>query len=117
MRHIVTFGDIAVGGENPFVLIAGPCQLENLEHARMLCGGILEGILEACAPTGTRCIFKASFDKANRSSIATQRGFGIEKGLDVLARIREEFCVPVLTDVHEPWHCDKVAQVVDILVG
>jgi len=111
MRHIVTFGDIVVGGENPFVLIAGPCQLENLEHARMLCAGILE----ACAPTETKCIFKASFDKANRSSLATQRGLGIEKGLDVLARIREEFRVPVLTDVHEPWHCAKVAQVVDVL--
>lgn len=111
MRHIVTFGDIVVGGENPFVLIAGPCQLESLEHARMLCAGLLE----ACAPTETKCIFKASFDKANRSSLATQRGLGIEKGLDVLARIREEFCVPVLTDVHEPWHCAKVAPVIDVL--
>ncbi|MCB1346369.1 MAG: 3-deoxy-8-phosphooctulonate synthase, partial [Rhodobacteraceae bacterium] len=62
MTRIVTIGDIAIGGTHPFALIAGPCQLESLDHARRMCAGLLE----ACAPTGTRLIFKASYDKANR---------------------------------------------------
>jgi 2-dehydro-3-deoxyphosphooctonate aldolase (KDO 8-P synthase) len=111
MSHIVTVGDIAIGASHPFALIAGPCQLESLDHARAMCAGILE----ACAPTGTQLIFKASYDKANRSSITTQRGLGMEKGLEYLARIREEFGVPVLTDVHEPSHCAIAAQAVDVL--
>ncbi|MCB1396966.1 MAG: 3-deoxy-8-phosphooctulonate synthase [Rhodobacteraceae bacterium] len=111
VSHIVTVGDIAIGGQNPFALIAGPCQLENLDHARAMCAGILE----ACAPTGTKLIFKASYDKANRTSVSAPRGVGMEKGLEALAAIREEFGVPVLTDVHEPWHCAKAAEVVDVL--
>ena len=111
MSHIVTVGEIAIGARNPFALIAGPCQLESLDHARAMCAGILE----ACALTGTKLIFKASYDKANRSSITTQRGLGMEKGLEYLARIREEFGVPVLTDVHEPSHCAIAAQAVDVL--
>ena len=111
MPHIVPIGDIRIGGSNPFALIAGPCQLESLDHARAMCAGILE----ACEPTGTKLIFKASYDKANRSSISTARGLGMEKGLEILAAIREEFGVPVLTDVHEPWHCAKAAQAVDVL--
>jgi 2-dehydro-3-deoxyphosphooctonate aldolase (KDO 8-P synthase) len=111
MPHIVTVGDIAIGASNAFALIAGPCQLESLDHARAMCAGILE----ACAPTGTKLIFKASYDKANRSSITTQRGLGMEKGLEYLARIRKEFGVPVLTDVHEPGHCAIAAQAVDVL--
>lgn len=108
---IVTVGDIAIGGANPFALIAGPCQLETHAHARMMC----EGLLAACAPTGTRLIFKASYDKANRSSGATPRGPGIEAGLRILADIRAEYGVPVLTDVHEPGHCAIAAQAVDVL--
>ena len=111
MTQIVTIGDIPIGGRHPFALIAGPCQLESLEHARMMCAGILE----ALAPSGTRLIFKASYDKANRSSIGTQRGLGMDKGLEILAQIRAEFGVPVLTDVHEPWHCAKAAEVCDVL--
>ncbi len=111
MPHIVTIGDIAIGGANPFALIAGPCQLESLDHARAMCAGILE----ACEPSGTRLIFKASYDKANRSSIGTARGLGMEAGLEILAKIRAEFGVPVLTDVHEPWHCAVAAQAVDVL--
>jgi 2-dehydro-3-deoxyphosphooctonate aldolase (KDO 8-P synthase) len=74
-----------------------------------------EGILEACAPSGTKLIFKASYDKANRSSITTQRGLGMETGLEILSAIRAEYGVPVLTDVHEPWHCAKAAEAVDVL--
>ncbi len=107
----VTIGDIQIGASEPFALITGPCQLESLDHARMMA----EGIAEACAATGTRFIFKASYDKANRSSLGTARGPGMERGLEVLARIREEFGVPVLTDVHEPWQCARAAEVVDVL--
>lgn len=109
--RIVKVGDIEVGGNAPFMLITGPCQLESLDHARMMA----TRIAEACAPTGTRFVFKASYDKANRSSIGTQRGLGMEKGLEILGRIAEEFGCPVLTDVHEPGHCAVAAEVCDIL--
>ena len=109
--RIVTIGDIAIGGAHPIALITGPCQLESLDHARMMA----EKIAEACAPTGTQFIFKASYDKANRSSIGTERGLGMGRGLEILGRIRDEFGVPVLTDVHEPGHCAIAAQVVDVL--
>lgn len=107
----VTVGDIAIGGSAPIALISGPCQLESHAHARMIC----EGLLEACAPTGTRFIFKASYDKANRSSLGTNRGLGMELGLRILSDIRAEYGVPVLTDVHEPGHCAIAAKAVDVL--
>ncbi|MBB5723626.1 2-dehydro-3-deoxyphosphooctonate aldolase (KDO 8-P synthase) [Loktanella ponticola] len=108
---IVTVGDINIGGSNPFALITGPCQLESLDHARMMA----EKIAEACAPTGTQFIFKASYDKANRSSVTTQRGLGMDAGLEVLAKIKAEFGVPILTDVHDASHCAPAAEVCDIL--
>lgn len=107
----VRIQDIEIGGANPIVLIAGPCQLESLDHTRMMA----EGILNACAPTGTKVIFKASFDNANRTSIHGQRGPGIDEGLALLARIRDEFDIPVLTDVHLPDQCAQVAEVCDVL--
>ncbi|MFE3838678.1 3-deoxy-8-phosphooctulonate synthase [Pseudogemmobacter sonorensis] len=107
----VTIGDIPFGGAHPIALILGPCQLESLDHARMMA----ERIAAACAPTGTKFIFKASYDKANRSSLSGRRGLGMEKGLEVLDRIRSEFGVPVLTDVHEPGHCAPAAEVCDVL--
>lgn len=110
-QTIVTIGDIPVGGSHPIMLITGPCQLESLDHARMMAGRITE----ACAPTGTRFVFKASYDKANRSSLGTARGLGMMKGLEILSRIREEFGCPVLTDVHEPGHCAPAAEICDVL--
>ncbi|MDO8883090.1 MAG: 3-deoxy-8-phosphooctulonate synthase [Pseudotabrizicola sp.] len=110
-QKTVTVGDIAIGGAAPIALISGPCQLESHAHARMIC----EGLLEACAPTGTKFIFKASYDKANRSSLATNRGLGVEAGLRILSDIRAEYGVPVLTDVHEAGHCAIAAQAVDVL--
>jgi 2-dehydro-3-deoxyphosphooctonate aldolase (KDO 8-P synthase) len=109
--NIVHVGDIAIGGREPFALITGPCQLESLDHARMMA----EGIARACAPTGTRFIFKASYDKANRSSISTQRGLGMDEGLCILDQIKTEFGCPVLTDVHDASHCAPAAQVCDVL--
>ena len=111
MTRIVTIGDIEIGGGRPFVLITGPCQLESLDHARMLA----ERIAEACAPTGTRFIFKASYDKANRSSLGSTRGLGMDEGLKILGQIRSEFGVPVLTDVHDAAQCVPVAEVCDVL--
>ena len=110
-QKTVTIGEIEIGARNPFALIAGPCQLESLDHARMMA----ERIAEACAPTGTRFIFKASYDKANRSSLSSQRGLGMDKGLGILARIREEFGCPVLTDVHDVAHCGPAAEACDVL--
>ncbi len=102
---------IPVGGAHPFALITGPCQLESLDHARMMA----ERIATACAPTGTRFIFKASYDKANRSSLGSQRGLGMEEGLRILDAIRSEFGCPVLTDVHLPDHCAPAGEVCDVL--
>lgn len=107
----MTVGDIAIGAKTPFALITGPCQLESLDHARMMA----DRIAEACAPTGTRFIFKASYDKANRSSISTQRGLGMEEGLAILAKIREEFGCPILTDVHAADQCAPAGEVVDVI--
>jgi len=108
---IIKVGNIAIGGANPFALITGPCQLENRDHAFMMA----EKIAEACAKSGTQFIFKASYDKANRSSINTQRGLGIEEGLRILSDIRAAFGCPILTDVHEAAQCQTAAGVVDIL--
>ncbi|MBW0158225.1 3-deoxy-8-phosphooctulonate synthase [Sedimentimonas flavescens] len=108
---IVTVGNIAIGGQEPIALITGPCQLESLDHARMMA----EKIAEACAPTGTKFIFKASYDKANRSSIKTQRGLGMDAGLTILSKIRDEFGCPILTDVHDAAQCAPAGEVCDVL--
>ena len=111
MDKIVTVGNVAFGQSLPFALIAGPCQMESHAHARMIC----EGLLAACAGTGTGLIFKASYDKANRTSLKGTRGLGMEKGLQILSDIRAEYGVPVLTDVHETTHCAPAAEAVDVL--
>ncbi len=107
----ITVGDIPIGGKHPFALITGPCQLESLDHARMMA----EKIAQACAPTGTRFIFKASYDKANRSSITTKRGLGMEEGLRILDQIKSEFGCPILTDVHDAAQCAAAAEVCDVI--
>jgi 2-dehydro-3-deoxyphosphooctonate aldolase (KDO 8-P synthase) len=107
----VQIGDISVSNTAPFALIAGPCQLESLDHARMLA----DRIAAAAQATDTPWIFKASYDKANRSALAGKRGLGIDEGLTILSKIRSEFGVPVLTDIHGPEQCAPVAQAVDVL--
>ncbi len=107
----VTIGDIAISNTAPFTLIAGPCQLESLDHALMMA----EGIARAAQAAGIRYIFKSSYDKANRSSLSGKRGLGMERGLEILAAVKERFGCPVLTDVHQPDHCRKAAAVVDVL--
>ena len=111
MTKIIDINGIKVGGKEPFMLIAGPCQLESLEHARMMA----ERILEACEPTGTKLVFKSSYDKANRSSLANSRGMGPDEGLGILSKIRDEFGCPVITDVHNDQQCAPAAEAVDVL--
>ena len=107
----VQIGNVIVGGGAPFVLIAGPCQIETLDHARMMA----ENIAEFCASTDTPFIYKSSYDKANRSSLGNARGLGIDEGLKVLDTVRAEFGCPVLTDVHNVLDCARVGEVVDVL--
>lgn len=109
--NVVSIGSVNVSNDLPFALISGPCQLETYEHAKMLASE-LAGI---CDDLGIPYIFKASFDKANRSSLEGKRGVGIDEGLNILARIRDEVGCPVLTDVHNEAQCAQVAAHVDVL--
>ena len=109
--YIVKVGDYLVGQGNPLMLMAGPCVLEGYERSLMI-GKKAKAI---CDELGIPYVFKASFDKANRSSINSFRGPGIDEGLKILAQIKKDLGVPVVTDIHEPWHADKAAEVVDIL--
>lgn len=97
------------GGELSFIL--GPCVVESLEHASMMAGAIKE----ICERVGVGFIYKSSFDKANRSSIESFRGDGMEFGLSILAEVKEKVGVPVITDIHEPWQAEKAAEVADML--
>jgi 2-dehydro-3-deoxyphosphooctonate aldolase (KDO 8-P synthase) len=107
----VSIGELSVSNAAPFALLAGPCQLESLDHARMLA----ERIGATAEAHGVPFVFKASYDKANRTSLSGKRGMGIGKGLEVLAAIRDEFGCPVITDVHDIPQVTRAAEVVDIL--
>lgn len=98
-------------GQGPLIFILGPCVIESSDRAR----AIAHGIGEICGRLGVPWMFKASFDKANRSSKSSFRGAGLSAGLKVLARVREEVGVPVTTDVHLPEQAAPVAEVVDLL--
>jgi len=111
MTKTVSIGGHDVANDRTFALISGPCQMESLEHARKIAGSLAE----TCARLDIPFVFKASYDKANRSSLGGQRGLGMEKGLEYLAAIRDEFGCPVLTDVHEAGHCAPAAEVCDVL--
>ncbi|MDR3260186.1 MAG: 3-deoxy-8-phosphooctulonate synthase [Fusobacteriaceae bacterium] len=102
---------ITIGGKNRFVLIAGPCVIES----EKLVMEIAEQISNICKRLGLQYIFKVSFDKANRSSIHSFRGYGLDEGLKILKKVKDQFKLPVVTDVHEPWQCERVAEVVDML--
>lgn len=106
----VTVGNLAMSNDRPLVVIAGPCQLESLDHAQMIAGH-MAGV---CAAAGAGFVFKASYDKANRSSLSGRRGMGIEAGLAVLETIRASG-VPVLTDVHDVGQAREAARVVDVI--
>ncbi len=107
----VQIGNLTVGGNNPLLLIAGPCVIESLDLLFEVC----EKMVEVTNKLGISYVFKASFDKANRSSINGFRGPGIEKGLEMLSEVKKRYGVPVVTDVHETSHCFEAAKVVDLL--
>ena len=110
VRKVEVDKGVAFGGDR-LVFIAGPCVIES----RAMALDLARRLSALAARLKVPYIFKASFDKANRTSVASFRGPGLEKGLDILAEIRERFNVPVLTDVHEPWQCARAAQVCDVL--
>jgi len=110
MREVAV-GPVRVGGKNPLALIAGPCVIEGEE----LLLGVAERLQEVCGRVGVALILKSSYDKANRTSLASFRGPGIERGLAILRRVREKTGLPILTDVHEVGQVAPVAEVVDAL--
>ena len=107
----VRIGQVTCGNDLPLTVIAGPCQLESLDHAMM----IAEQMAEACAKAGASFVFKASYDKANRTSLSGKRGLGIEEGLDILATVRERLGCPVLTDIHNADQAIRAAKTVDVI--
>jgi len=108
---VVSVGDLEIGNERPLTLIAGPCQLESADHAQMIAGRMKE----ACAAAGAQYVFKASYDKANRTSLSGKRGPGIDEGLKILQSVGQSLEVPVLTDVHTEDQCGMAAEAADIL--
>ena len=111
MQCVNIANQFSIGGDDRFVLIAGPCAIEN-ESMAMETAVTLK---EICDDLDLRFVFKSSFDKANRSSIHSERGVGMERGLRILERIGRELNVPITTDVHETWQCNEVGSVVDII--
>ena len=107
-------GNFEVGGDKPLMLIAGPCQIETLDHARLICGTVKK----ICKDLGINFVYKSSYDKANRTSLNGKRGVGIDAGLGILDKIKQEFEIPILTDVHETYQIDYIEEhyknVVDI---
>jgi 2-dehydro-3-deoxyphosphooctonate aldolase (KDO 8-P synthase) len=110
-REVQINEKIKIGGDHPLFLIGGPCVLESEEHATFL-GGEIKAI---CEDLSISYIFKASYDKANRSSLDSYRGPGFQKGLQILDNIKNKLGVPVLSDVHETVQVEKAAQVLDVL--
>ncbi|MFA4994922.1 MAG: 3-deoxy-8-phosphooctulonate synthase [Bdellovibrionales bacterium] len=104
-------GTIKVGNDLPLVFFLGPCQMESRAHA-LETSAVLKEMGEKY---GVSIVYKTSFDKANRSSIKTQRGIGLEKALPIFAEIRKETGLPVMTDIHEREQCARIAEVVDVL--
>ncbi len=106
----VKIGALTVGNDRPLTVISGPCQLESLDHAQMIAGTMAE----ACAAAGAQYVFKASYDKANRTSLKGKRGLGLEAGLKVLEAVRA-MGLPVLTDIHDADQARTAAAVVDVI--
>ncbi len=109
--HPVSVGSITIGNDLPFILMAGPCQLETLDHALFMA----DRLSTLCQKLGIPFIYKTSFDKANRTSGKTERGLGLEKSLSIFSQIRTQLGCPIMTDVHLPDHCATLAEVVDVL--
>ncbi|MFC3528353.1 3-deoxy-8-phosphooctulonate synthase [Paracoccus mangrovi] len=110
MKHVQA-GNVTFGNDLPLTVIAGPCQLETLDHALM----IAKTMLGACQAAGAGYVFKASYDKANRTSLKGRRGIGMEEGLRMLEEVRNRFGCPVLTDIHDIDQARAAGAVVDII--
>lgn len=110
-QKTVKIGNVEAGNDKPFMLIAGPCQMESRDHAFDMCGAMKE----ITDRLGIGFVYKSSFDKANRSSLTGTRGIGLEGALPVFADLKKEFGCPVITDIHEIAHCDAVKDVVDMM--
>jgi 2-dehydro-3-deoxyphosphooctonate aldolase (KDO 8-P synthase) len=109
---MININNISIGSGQDLALIAGPCQIEGMNHALDTAGHIGE----ICKKVGIKFIYKSSFDKANRSSISTQRGIGIEEGLQILNAVKHKLGVPILTDIHESWQAKECADAgIDVL--
>jgi len=108
---VVTVGSARFGNRLPFALIAGPCALESREHAFEMASALKD----IADKLGIGFVYKTSFDKANRTSVKSRRGIGLDAALPIFAAIRRNLGIPVLTDVHETSQCESVAQVVDVL--
>ena len=109
-RHI-RIGNLTCGNDLPLTVIAGPCQLETLDHALM----IAQTMARACHDAGAGFVFKASYDKANRTSLSGRRGVGMDQGLQILAQVRDRIGCPVLTDIHDGEQARIAAEVVDVI--
>ena len=107
----IAIGNVIVGNEKPLTLIAGPCAMEGREHALIMADRLTDLAVEC----GFSLIYKSSFDKANRTSLNSERGVGMPAAMDIFLEIKEKFGCPVLTDVHTEAQCDEVAKVVDVL--
>ncbi|MCB2117535.1 MAG: 3-deoxy-8-phosphooctulonate synthase [Rhodobacteraceae bacterium] len=107
----VRIGGLTVGNDRPLTVIAGPCQIESADHAQMIAGTMAE----ACTAVGAQYVFKASYDKANRTSLKGRRGIGMEAGLNVLEGVRKSLGIPVLTDIHDAEQARIAAGVVDVI--
>ncbi len=111
MVKIVKIGHTEIGGNRPLVLIAGPCVIESEDQVRKT----IEGLKEITGEINIPFIFKSSYDKANRTSIKSYRGLGLEKGLEILEKVKREFDIPLLVDVHQIEEVKLVSKVADIL--
>lgn len=109
--HTINLGKIKISNDQPFVLIAGPCQIEGRDHIMFMA----ENLVKITSELNIRLIFKSSFDKANRTSGSAARGVGLEAGLKIFEEVKKTFGVNVITDVHNEHQCAQVATVVDIL--
>jgi len=110
-KQISINSDIEIGGNNRFTFIGGPCVIESED----LVMEVAQRVRDICGRLNINYIFKASFDKANRSSINSFRGTGLEKGLEILGKVKEKYNLPVVTDVHESYQCEALAKVVDMI--
>lgn len=107
----VKVGNVEIANNRPFALLAGPCVLENRDHAFLMC----EALKKLTDKLGIPFVYKSSFDKANRTSVSAERGIGLDAALRVFQDLKKEFGMPIVTDIHSPEQCAPVAEVVDIL--